>query len=259
MDSMTHHGRIAGRLAGALAAEAAAARAVDVRIGLGYTAVKLDDGRAGLAYTFRDEPGCTCTAFDDGAPLAGRPAAALLGLTASSDPIAAAVGFACANALANVERAGHLEGDVLDHLGVRPDDRVGMVGQFRPVLRGLKGRCRETLVFERVDEPRDGLLPAARAPELLPGCQVAFLTATSLVNGTVDGLLEMVRGCREVAIVGATTPLFPAAFEGSPVTLLSGVVVVSADGALRVVSEGGGTPALSPFTRKVSLRLVPAR
>jgi uncharacterized protein (DUF4213/DUF364 family) len=27
----------------------------DVRIGLGYTAVLLDDGACGLAYTFRDE------------------------------------------------------------------------------------------------------------------------------------------------------------------------------------------------------------
>jgi hypothetical protein len=27
----------------------------DVRVGLGYTAVQLDDGRCGLAYTFRDD------------------------------------------------------------------------------------------------------------------------------------------------------------------------------------------------------------
>lgn len=31
---------------------AAGARVVDVRIGLGYTAVLLDEGRAGVAYTF---------------------------------------------------------------------------------------------------------------------------------------------------------------------------------------------------------------
>ncbi len=28
---------------------------VDVRVGLGYTAVQLDDGRCGLAYTLRDD------------------------------------------------------------------------------------------------------------------------------------------------------------------------------------------------------------
>jgi len=30
-------------------------RVYDLRLGLGYTAVQLDDGRCGLAYTFREE------------------------------------------------------------------------------------------------------------------------------------------------------------------------------------------------------------
>ena len=39
-----------------LLAEKARQRVIrDLRIGLGYTAVLLDDGACGLAYTFRDE------------------------------------------------------------------------------------------------------------------------------------------------------------------------------------------------------------
>ena len=40
----------------------------------------------------------------------------------------------------------------------------------------------------------------------------------------------------------------------TPVTLLSAIVVEDAAGLLQAVSEGGGTPAVRPCTRKVNLR-----
>ena len=55
--------------------ETGAHRVADVRIGLGYTAVQLDDGHVGLAYTFRDQAQPGCNAFDTARPLAGKPAA----------------------------------------------------------------------------------------------------------------------------------------------------------------------------------------
>ena len=51
----TGHETIAQRLEALLADAARDARVEDVRIGLGYTAVVLDGGRAGVAYTFHDQ------------------------------------------------------------------------------------------------------------------------------------------------------------------------------------------------------------
>jgi len=246
---------LAARLVGALLEPAGEARVADVRIGLGYTAVRLSDGRTGVAFTFRDLARGGCSVFHGIRPLSGRPAADLLVLLESRDAIEAGVGLACANALANRDGAGFLEGDVLENLDLRPDDEVGMVGHFAPLVGPIQKRARSLTVFERVDEPSGSLRPRAEAEDALPRCQVALITATSIINHTADGLLEAARGCREVALLGASTPLVAEVFDAKQVTLLSGVLVRQSDEILRVVSEGGGMRQFTPYIRKVTMRV----
>jgi uncharacterized protein (DUF4213/DUF364 family) len=231
------------------------ARVADVRIGLGYTAVRLADGRTGVAYTFRDLARGGCSAFAGRRPLAGRPAAELLALLESNDAIEAGVGLACANALANRAEPGCREGDVLEQLEVRPEDAVGMVGHFGPLVDPLRRRARSLTVFEMVADPTGRFRPQEEAADGLARCQIALVTATSILNRTIDGLLEAARSCREVALLGASTPLMPEAFSGTAVTTLSGVVVVAPDDVLRVVSEGGGMRQFTPHVRKVTVKV----
>jgi uncharacterized protein (DUF4213/DUF364 family) len=58
----------------------------------------------------------------------------------------------------------------------------------------------------------------------------------------------------EVALLGASTPLVPDAFDGAAVTMLSGVVVTAPDEVLRIVSEGGGMRQFGPHVRKVTVK-----
>lgn len=247
--------RVAGRIEAILAREAREARVSEVRLGLGYTAVLLDSSALGLAYTFRAQARGGCSAFDGLRPLVGRPASDLLPLMQSRDPIEAAVGLACANALASRRAEALHEGDVLEHLEIGGDDEVAMVGHFGPLVETIRGRARGLSVYERVDEPHGYLRPAHEAEEGLARCQVALVTATSIINHTIDALLEAAGSCRSVAILGASTPLLAGAFSGHNVTLLSGVVATDPASILRVVSEGGGTRQLGPHVRKVNLFL----
>ena len=245
----------ADRLVAHLADAAREATVADVRIGLGYTAVKLADGRAGVAYTFRDQAQGGCSVFNGIRPLSGRSASDLLALVESGDAIEAAVGLACGNALANCNEPGHLTGDILEHLEVRPDDDVAMVGNFGPLVEALRKSARSLTIFERVTTPTGLLRPQEEAVGALPQCQVALITATSIINHTVDVLLDAARACRQVALVGASTPLVVEAFAATGVTILSGVVVTAPDEVLRVVSEGGGMRQFSPHVRKVTVRV----
>jgi uncharacterized protein (DUF4213/DUF364 family) len=256
MRSVEGSGRasIAARTITHLLASARAARVADVRIGLGYTAVMLADDHVGVAYTFREEAKDCCTIFDELRPLVGRPASDVLQLLGSPDPIAAGVGLACANALVNRDEDRFVGGDILDHLDLRPGDHVGMVGDFRPLVDKIQKRVCSLTVFERGAHPSGILHPEEEAADALPRCQVALITATSIINHTIDGLLQAASGCREVAVLGASTPLLPEAFAGEQVTMLSGVVVKDPHEVLRVVSEGGGMRLFSPHVRKVSLR-----
>jgi hypothetical protein len=240
-----------------MASAARAAIVADVRIGLGYTAVRLADGRTGVAYTFRDLARGGCSVFDGLRPLVGRSAADLLALLESDDAIEAGVGLACANALANRDEPGQVDGDVLGRIELRPEDDVAMVGHFGPLVEPLRERARTLTIYERVPEPTGLLRPREEAPAGLARCQVALITATSIINRTVDGLLEAARSCRQVALLGASTPLVAEAFDAGAVTLLSGVVVTAPDEVLRVVSEGGGMRQFSPHVRKVTVRVGP--
>ena len=82
---------IASGVAAAVEKQAAEKLVTDVRIGLGYTAVELADGRVGVAFTFR-EAARGCCAFQTMHLLSGRSASELVPLLASADPIDAAVG-----------------------------------------------------------------------------------------------------------------------------------------------------------------------
>ncbi len=235
--------------------EAEGIRVSEVRIGLGYTAVLLENGQAGVALTFHAEAAKGCTVFSGLNPLAGREASELLGFLASGDPVEAAVGLATANAVKNTMKEGMRQGDILDYLAIDPDDHVGMVGFFAPVLPRLREMTASVLVFERVTKKQGDLLPEQDAYRLLPRCQVALITSTSILNHTVDRLLEAAAPCREVVLLGASTPLVPEAFAGTPVTCLSGIVVTRPQDILRIVSEGRGMRYFKESIQKVNLSL----
>jgi hypothetical protein len=227
--------------------------AADVRVGLGYTAVQLDDGRCGLAYTFRDELQEGCCVIKVAGTLVGQQASELAAWARSPDPLAAAVGLATLNALVAVPRNA-VEADLLTQLEVTSNDVVGMVGYFGPLIGPLRTRGKALHVFERRPSAESGVLPESAAAEILPQCRVVILSATALLNRTLDDLLAWCRNAREVAILGPSTPLLPQVFAGRGVTLLSGVQVVDGERVLRLVSEGGGTRQLGSSVRKLTVR-----
>jgi uncharacterized protein (DUF4213/DUF364 family) len=227
----------------------------DVRIGLCYTAVLLDDGAAGVAYTFKEYLPAGCDVFQGKRPVAGKPASETLGYLASPDLLQRAVSLATANALINYSRKELVAGDVLEALTCGADDRVGMVGYFPPLMPVLKPKVKELLIFEALLKNTPGVYAEDQAAALLSTCSVAIITATTLLNNTLPSLLQACQNCRAVAIVGATTPLAPEVFASRGVTLLSGIVVTNPQGLLRQVSEGGGMGSFKGYIHKVNLPL----
>lgn len=243
------------RIQGHLMPMARAIRVADVRIGLGYTSVLLENGQAGVAFTFNQDMKRGCTVFQGLHPLAGRQASELLAFLDSTDKIGKTVALATANALANKDREGLLEGDIFEHLHINSNDKVGMVGYFRPVVPRLKEKTSSILIFEQIKEKQNNLLPEEQAYRLLPECQVALITSTSILNHTVDKLLVAARLCRDVVLLGASTPIVPEAFKDTPVTFLSGIVITNPLNILRIVSEGAGMRLFRGNVKKVNIRL----
>ncbi len=227
--------------------------AADIRIGLGYTAVRLEDGSCGLAYTLHEKEYESCCVMPDAGKLAGRKASELIPWMISPDVTACAVGLATLNALINPPAAA-VESDILDLLPVCPDDTVGMIGYFGPLVEPIKKRAQALHIFERRPDPEYEILPESAAQDILPKCQVVILSATTLLNHTIDGLLDLSKAAREIAILGPSTPFLPEIFSRYGVTMLSGLQVANPNQVLQIVSEGGGTRQFGRAVRKLSLR-----
>jgi len=245
------------RLVDHLRAGAKGRKISEVRIGLGYTAVALDSGQAGVAWTPRSEAR-GCTHLQSAGTLAGQPAGALLEYLAEGpSDLARAIGLATANALlAALPRPPGGQDDVLVTLGVAPEERVVMVGYFRPLVARLRATgCRLDIV-ERIPSPGETLTPE-QGEEALAHCDVALITGTCLINGTCDRLLAHLGQPRAAVLLGPSSPLCPEVFRETRITHLAGARVRDAQAVLRIVSEGGGTMVLKPhmdFETAVVLR-----
>jgi uncharacterized protein (DUF4213/DUF364 family) len=233
---------------------AASFSASDIRIGLGYTGVHLDSGGCGLAYTFHENEAESCCVVAEAGKLAGKRGSELIPLMKQTEPTLCAVGLATVNAMVKPP-SGVVESDILDLLAVRTDDAVGMIGYFGPLVNPLKERVRALHIFERKADIGMGVLPESETRNLLPFCQVVVMTATTILNHTIDPLLDLCKTAREIAILGPSTPFLPGIFARRGITLLSGLQVVDAPQALRIVSEGGGTRQFGKSVRKLTLRV----
>jgi uncharacterized protein (DUF4213/DUF364 family) len=227
----------------------------DVRIGLVYTAVLLDTGQVGVAFTFRGDSKAGCSVFKGTRPLAGKKASEMLAMLDSADRVESAVALATSNALSNIVNENPLEGDTLEYLDIHPKDNVAMVGYFAPLVPMLKKRAESLKIFERIDTAKGDLLPEKDLYMQLPRCQVAVVTSTSIVNHTIDAILEAARTCREVVLLGASTPILPEVFADTPVRILSGIVVTNKEEIMRIVSEGGGMRLFKNHIRKINVRI----
>lgn len=227
--------------------------ATDIRIGLGYTAVLLADGNCGLAYTLHENEYESCCVIPEAGKLTGRKISELISWMKLSDTTACAVGLAAVNAILPPPVTA-VESDILDLLPVHSDDSVGMIGFFGPLVNPLKERVKALHIFERRPDPESEILPESAAQDILPKCQVAVISATTILNHTIDGLLDLCKTAREIVILGPSTPFLPEVFNRRGVTILSGLQVVDPDQTLRIVSEGGGTRQFRRAVRKLTLR-----
>ncbi len=226
-------------------------QAVDVRIGIRYTGVLLGNGNLGVARSFQEEATKCCEVIDEAGDLEDN-AYELAKLALEPYPTKASIGIATINSIYNQNTEGE-KGGLMDFLKIKDGDKIGMVGNFKPILNKIDKDI-EISIFER-NPQEEGILPDYAAEQILPHTNIAIITGSTVVNKTIDHLLEITKNVREVALLGPTTPLAPSVFGNYGVTLLAGMVVEDVEKGVKVISQGGGTRKLGEFSRKVSIKL----
>lgn len=219
-----------------LAAITATAPAEPVRriaVGRYYTAV--ESRSVGLAATGDAASCCDAPHHAWMGDLEDRSAAELLAFARSGDPLEASIGLAALNSLIGLPGEPPPGVNALELLVQHGRRRhVVTVGHF-PFTDELDAVAARLDVLEL--EPRPGDLPAADAPIVLGEADVVGLTATTLLNGTFDELMSLVRPDAFVVMVGPTTPLSPLLFERG-VDVLAGSAVTDPDALFRSLMQG---------------------
>jgi uncharacterized protein (DUF4213/DUF364 family) len=245
-------GEIARRLFDIVFHRGAQAIIEEVRIGLGYVGVRLDDERMGLAALLIRELPASCSVFPDAGKLAGSKARSLLGnIIEGQNPLKKALGLAAANAVLHAA-SGEDDKDSLSIMKLVPEDHVAMVGLFTPMVPKIKATGARLTVIER-NPVRLAVLDKKESAKILKECTVAIITATALLNDTLEEVLNGLGNPRHVAILGPSTPLCPEIFHDTPVNHLGGALVRDTKKVMQIISEGGGTPAMRPYLRFVNL------
>lgn len=126
--------------------------------------------------------------------------------------------------------------------------RMGMVGCFHPLMPHVRKSGIELVLFELQKMP--GTHSPEEAPDLLPGCDILVITASTFVNRTFHLYLPHISPEAEVYIMGPSTPLSADLAERFN---LAGSLVSpeNRDKVFDNVRRGYSYRALSPWLRKV--------
>lgn len=216
----------------------------DVRIGLVYTSVRLDNGNTGIAWTgHRNSEGCIHLL--EAGTFAGRPACELLNMLADkNNSLYRTIGLATANALAaGMPRPETVSTGILELINIQPSEHVVMVGFFGPLIPHLNQiGCRLDILELKSDKP--GTMSPDEGRSALSICNIAIITATSIVTNTIDDLLSSIGNIRAAVILGPSSFMRPEIFSETPVTHIAGGWIRDTLAVERIVSEGGGTKTM---------------
>ncbi|MBT8490444.1 MAG: DUF364 domain-containing protein [Deltaproteobacteria bacterium] len=227
-------------------------RVEDIRIGLGYAGVKLEGTMLGVAAVLRHEIAPGCSTLDRAGTLKGSQASKLLRyLIEGENPLDKIIGLATANALINMT-VPEKEDDSIDLMNLSPHDHVAMVGLFKPLVRKIQDTGAELSIIER-NPARAEVFDSSTTDKILKDCTVAIITATSIINSTLEDIVNRLGTPRCAVLLGPSTPLCSDIFRDTRLTHLGGSALINHDKILQIISEGGGTPLMRPYLKFVNI------
>ena len=220
----------------------------DVRIGIGYTGVLLEDGSLGLAYTLRDELPPTCSVMDKAGMFSGLSAYELAELWFYPGVASSAIGLATLNAVVNKNIKNNINGDITSIFDFSGKN-IGMIGRFDPIIKNIKPLAKSLYILEK--RPFLDSYPSWAARDILPKCDVVIITATTLINKTFLDIITWSNNAFKI-LLGPSSNFSPQVFE--KVDIISGVKPIDKNKIIEIISQGGGTRQVLKYAEKVSIK-----
>ncbi len=227
-------------------------------VGIFFTGVKLNTGHGGICATpIKSIPEAVCCpssakAMPHSGRLRERAIGAYIADALGDRPMRKALGIAVVSALSALAsdvcpQPGYTVTrgiDAVELLTVQESGNVVVVGALVPYLRTLKQARQPFRVLEM--DPRtlkpDELpfyAPVEETDQVVPWADTLVITGTTLINGTLEHLLDLARPEATVVVLGPTVSILPDALFARGVEIVGGDVVTDPDRLLDILAEGG--------------------
>ena len=225
----------------------------DVRIGIFLTAIQLSDGSVGAASTNLDahsNPYIKKRQFDSFSPgqIKGQKIIDLFE-NHYDIKIINTLKVAALNALSSgIISSSHykiLEGaDPVDLLDLTTPKTISIVGAFQSYIKIIAATGNKLNVLELDEDAlnedqKQYFVPAYRYPEILPASDAVIITGLTLVNNTLDDLLDAVAPGAQVVVTGPSSSLIPDVLFKNKVKILGGTRITIPDILFDIVSQAG--------------------
>ena len=160
---------------------------------------------------------------------------------------------AFANAHANYQKADYANGDIFEQVDFSRRTHIVLVGYFPPLVEKFQNENIPVSVFD-LEKDYSGLTDLSLKDEKLVEADCVIITATTLINSTLSGILAKINGECETYLLGPSTPLFPELMSEFNLTGMFGMIFKPYDfGLLEMITSGMGTRSFSKKGKKVSL------
>jgi len=225
----------------------------DAAAGMYLTAVRLSDGSTGTSSVFRDDtPVCGKHNRDFGSftPLRikGQKVTDLMA-TEKKSALISSLKTAVLNAFSSkIISSGTyriLENfDPVELLDLGSQKTITVVGAFQSYIRKISLTGNRLFVLEMnenalTDEQKKFYVPHEDFNKILPQSDIVIITGQTLVNDTIDDILEAVKPGSQVIVTGPSSGILPDILFKNKVSVVGTVRITKPDILFSIVREGG--------------------
>ena len=178
--------------------------------------VTLRDGSAGLYYAWLGASQKGMGNRYESEQFSGKYPVELARYCAGDDEADCSLGLAAINAITRhvFRKAGFTPMDAPDSMGIldiNAADHVGMVGYFPSLVKRLRNSGIKLTVIEKKPQfhKRQENFLVSADPRTLEGCNKVMITASTLLNNSIDSLLDYTRQAQRRVMIGPTAGFFP--------------------------------------------------
>jgi uncharacterized protein len=225
----------------------------DLRIGIYLTAVRLSDNTIGTSATITDDLPFGIKSnrdFGDFTPLKIRGKKVLdIFETKKKAAILSSLRIAVLNAISSrLISSGNYrvieDCDPIQLVNLTSHKTITIVGAFHSYIRKISETGHTLHVLEMNEEAfameyKKFFVPAANYKSVLPASDIVIITGQTLVNNTIDDLLESISPGTQVIVSGPSVSIIPDILFKNKVTIIGASRITKPEFLFDIVSDGG--------------------